>query len=110
MSEATVPTCPFHKTVLSIMFDHAGNTSRYYCPLCNGSVWSAGSPSSEPYEGNSGQWCLIHDCHQDDPAHDYRYEVCEGHHRDATAAENELIDGPTSGLSALSDKEGEGGA
>lgn len=37
---------------------------------------------------NSGQWCLVHDCHQDDPAHDYSYEVCEGHHREARICYN----------------------
>jgi hypothetical protein len=38
-------------------------------------------------EPSSGQWCLIHNQHQDDPAHPYDSKVCEGHHRDATPAE-----------------------
>lgn len=35
---------------------------------------------------SSAQWCLIHDCHQDDPNHEYS-SACEGHHRDTTSTE-----------------------
>lgn len=36
----------------------------------------------------SGQWCEVHDIHQDDPDHEYDYWICEGHHRWATMWEN----------------------
>jgi hypothetical protein len=42
-------------------------------------------------EQSSGQWCLIHNCHQDDPRHPYEYPTCEHHLRPATPAEEAAL-------------------
>lgn len=34
------------------------------------------------------QWCTLHNCHQDDPLHDYQYPACEQHQRPSTAEED----------------------
>ena len=41
---------------------------------------------------SSGQWCKLHDCHQDDPKHPYSYPECEGHLRPATAVEEAALE------------------
>lgn len=40
---------------------------------------------------SSGQWCTLHNRHQDDPEHDYSYEACEGHMREATRDEERAV-------------------
>jgi hypothetical protein len=50
---------------------------------------SAGLPDTPA--DSSGQWCLIHNIHQDDPSHDYDHRVCEGHHRPATSREEAAL-------------------
>lgn len=40
---------------------------------------------------SSEQWCTVHDIHQDDPAHTYDVDVCEGRLRDATPAEEQAL-------------------
>src|SRR5687768_14691121 len=40
------------------------------------------SPSPPEQEADSGQWCELHNCHQDDPGHRYSYPECEPHLRD----------------------------
>jgi hypothetical protein len=38
----------------------------------------------EAATGSCGQWCLVHDIHQDNPRHTYSERICEGHHRETT--------------------------
>lgn len=38
-----------------------------------------------------GQWCTLHNRHQDDPEHDYQYPACESYMREATHEEARLF-------------------
>lgn len=44
-------------------------------------------PREDAWELSSGQWCLLHECHQDDSSHAYSYPECEQHLRPATPEE-----------------------
>ena len=39
----------------------------------------------------ASQWCQFHNCHQDDPRHEYIYEVCEGRLRPSTREEDDAV-------------------
>lgn len=63
------------------------------CGWCANDTYPGGPPARPLPRGwaSSGQWCLLHNCHQDDPNHDYSYPECERHLREATEGEERAL-------------------
>lgn len=56
--------------------------------IAKAALSKASSPAKNPL--TSGQWCKLHKCHQDDPAHPYSSE-CELNLREATPDEEAAV-------------------